>query len=326
MISPVRAGTLALLAASALAMASSPGGAAHAADSAATALFQQPALAGVAGNFFVKAKPADGAFHLVLWQPNPNHEKGLTIPVDWPVGDKTGFYPAKPWDDRQTGMRNAYGSTAAQIDGYTVGAYLNSEDLTQGSNEFKLMITPQITFPKASRIAPFARPGRMLVCSMDLQVPVASDGHKKGSNVYVNIDLQFEDRVSGGRVSYNGGVFFNGHEASKENIRQDTVTKDIMVTTPLRPGLQFNTFQPGSETHQSVPWKGWKSFQFAITTDHLAKALAAVKASGPGAGMSTNPADYSFRQFHLNAELHYETAPAELGWSMRNAKIELQGE
>ncbi len=37
--------------------------------------------------------------------------------------------------------------------------------------------------------------------------------------------------------------------------------------------------------------------------------------------MSVNPADYAFVKFHLNAELHFKNAPAELGWSMRQARI-----
>jgi hypothetical protein len=38
-------------------------------------------------------------------------------------------------------------------------------------------------------------------------------------------------------------------------------------------------------------------------------------------GVSVNPADYAFVKFHLNAELHFQAAPAELGWSMHHAGV-----
>jgi hypothetical protein len=50
-------------------------------------------------------------------------------------------------------------------------------------------------------------------------------------------------------------------------------------------------------------------------------ALAALREQQPETACSTDPADYQLRSFHLNAEITYETAPAELGWSMRQALV-----
>ena len=68
-----------------------PHGAAWA-DSSAGVLFEQPALDGVDGHFIVPPaehkKPEPGAFHIILWQPNPNRADGMLSPTEWKAGDK----------------------------------------------------------------------------------------------------------------------------------------------------------------------------------------------------------------------------------------------
>ena len=107
-------------------------------------LFEQPMLGGIAGNFHVPPAehkyPADKPFNLVLWQPNPTRPDGQLVPTDWKAGDRTGFYPAAPLLAHQAAFRNAAGASTVQIDGGTVGVYLNSHDLPKGSPGNKMMI------------------------------------------------------------------------------------------------------------------------------------------------------------------------------------------
>jgi hypothetical protein len=106
-------------------------------------LFEQPSLAGVEGNYIVppaaRRPPPPGIFHMILWQPNPNRSDGMLVPTDWGAGERTGFYPSAPVDRHQAGFRNSPGTSTVQIDGDTVGAYINSADLPAGSHKYKMM-------------------------------------------------------------------------------------------------------------------------------------------------------------------------------------------
>jgi hypothetical protein len=109
-------------------------------------LFDQPALSGIAHNFHVPIAehkyPAAQTFNLLLWQPNPQRPDGQLVATTWPVGDMTGFYPSAPLAGHQAAFRDAPGASAVQIDGGTVGAYIDSRDLKPGPRTTKMMITP----------------------------------------------------------------------------------------------------------------------------------------------------------------------------------------
>jgi hypothetical protein len=288
--------------------------------------FEQPALKDVGGHVYVVAKPPKNTFFLVLWQPNPHRPDGGLVAVTWPVGDKTGFYPAGPLAERQRGMRDAYGSTALQIEGDTVAAYLNSEDLIRGSKDQKEMITPAYEFAEGTRVRPFAGDNGGLTCSLQLQVPVARDGGKPGSSAYINLNLLFGSDGGILRVSYNGGLYFHGRAGSPETIGYDPVTRNVLVITPIRPGSRWSSYASGSAVRQGAPWKGWKTFQFKITRTNFRAALGAVKQKYPEVPWSDNTAAWTLNQVHLNAELRYRTAPAELGWSMRRLRCSVDPE
>jgi hypothetical protein len=296
------------------------------ANAAPTVLFAQPSMDGIVNNFFVPPAehrpPPVGIFSLLLWQPNPNREDGELVPTEWAAGEKTGFYASLPLARHQAGFRNAQGSSTVQADGDTVGAYINSTDLPAGSHQFKMMITPQIIFAPADQVRPYEQSGRALVVSLELQVPTAVDGHNDGSDTYVNADLVFVDRNRNTKISYGCNLFFNGHPHRRPvgNIALDLDTQNTMINSAL--GWQHDWLTAlGSSASQSAPWKGWKAFNFAITEKNFASALAALNQKNPDARASVNPADYTLVQFHLNAELHFKTSAAELGWSMRHAKI-----
>ncbi len=300
------------------------------ADSPSNTLFEQPSLDGVAGNFFVPPAihepPPFGVFALILWQPNPNRPDGMLVPTAWSAGGKTGFYPSAPIDQHQAGFRDASGTTTVQADGDTVGAYLNSADLPEGSHQYKMMITPEIIMPPSAQVQPYAQAGRAIVVSLELQVPTAVDAHRDGSDTYVNADLVFVDQSRGTKISYGCNLFFNGHPHRKPggHIRLDQDTQNTMINSIVGLDNAWLTVQPGSAVSQSEPWKGWKVFRFAITEKNFAQALYALDQTNGSAKVSVNPGDYAFVQFHLNAELHFKNSPAQLGWSMRRARILLE--
>jgi hypothetical protein len=284
-------------------------------------VFEQPALNEAAKHAYVKKKPKRGNFYLVLWQPNPHRPDGGLVPVTWRVGDKTGYYPSGPLARHQLGMRDAYGSTALQIEGDTVGAYLSSTDLTHGAAWHKNMITPAYDFPRAAQIAPFHGSDSALTCALELQVPTAVDGSGRKSAAYVNLDLMFARNDETARMTYNGGLFYNHPEdAPPERVGFDPATQTVAVLTPIRPGSKWNKYTRGTEAQQGAPWTGWKKFRFTITRDNFASALKAVREKHRGTTWGDDPSEWKLTLIHLNAEIRYETAAAELGWSMRRLK------
>lgn len=297
-------------------------------------LYQQPTLEAIAGRMLVQARAPEGEMALISWQKNPNTPTGAFVPVRWPVGQKTGLDPAGDLAQWQMGMADRAGSTAAQVFKQAVGAYLNSDDLSAGGRDaagnplpgsggYKMMVTPEIRFPMKAGIRPLADPNTSLRVSFDLQVPTAVDQQKSGSHTYVNPCLVLVDPKTKVRISYIVVAFSKGYRIVKESVGYDDPSRSWMLHTYMSTNQQWMTLQPGSAVFHDQPWKGWKHFSFAITPANARAAFSALHAARPEIACSTNPADYVLQSFHLNAELKYNTAHAELGWSLRDAKVEL---
>jgi hypothetical protein len=299
-------------------------------------LFRQPSLEGFGDRMHVQEHAPVGTFSMISWQKNPATTDGNFVPVDWNVGEKTGLPIAENHSAAQRGMKNRSGSTAAQMSGTAVGAYLNSDDLSgagvdaqgcplPGSGGYKMMVTPQIFFSPAPVPDLFRTPGDKLIVSMDLQVPVAVSAGKKGSIAYVNPILVFIDAKRKVKISYIVVCFDSWPVKTEpkmvENIAYDTPSHSWMISSRLMPDARWITMGTESCAFQSSPWRGWKHFSYSVTRRNFESALAIFREKQPEIDCSTNPADYRLKSFHLNAELKYETAPAELGWSMRNATI-----
>src|ERR1700722_11228776 len=158
-------------------------------NSAKRTIYSQPILSGVAGNFHVpkveKRYPSEQVFNLILWQVNASRPDGQLVSTNWRAGDKTGFYPSDPLSEHQSAFRDEDGSSTVQIEKGTVGVYLNSGDLPNQSSGDKMMITPEFRQPKEQWIYPFAEPGKAVVESLQLQIPVANDLDQPGNMTYV---------------------------------------------------------------------------------------------------------------------------------------------
>lgn len=275
-----------------------------------TLLWQQPDLDAI--TVYVPpanhVQPLAGQFALILWQPDPATSNGLLVPNTWSAEDKTGLYSID-----QLGFSNKAGSSVAQVSGAAVGAYINSADI-RASTQYKMMITPQVTFSPQTK--PFVT-ANAIVVGLNVQVPTATDTEKPGSNSYVDSDLLFVDATTGTRISYSAGLFFHGHANPQGtcHIGFDVPSNGNMVNCPMLPNMPYMSVGNTSTLWQGTPWRGYRHFWYRISKAQFA---AAIKAVGHG---SENPDDYVLREFHLNAELHYQSAPASLGWSMKGVSI-----
>jgi hypothetical protein len=288
-----------------------------------TELFEQPLESDIAGHFFVahvtKAGMPTGVFDLVALQPNPHSSTGQLVATSWDAGSKTGFVPTSP-STAQLGFRNQTGSSTAQMEGDTVGAYINSADLPTTLSNQLMMISPQYIFPSGVTPVPFASSTSVLNGELDLQVPTAV-----GKDTYVSADLVFLT-ASGVRISYSVELFHNGIVHSLPLSTTYDKAEDVYILeAPLAADQQFLTLAQGSVSVTGTPWIGWRHFQWTIDQTQFVGALKYLAAKYPGKITSTDPTQYVLSEVHLNAEFHYSPTPAELGWSMQGLNIWVGG-
>jgi len=284
-----------------------------------TVLFQQPLESGIANNIYVahadKGGLPVGSWDQVVMQEDPFTSTGHLVPTSWNAGSKTGFVPDSP-STAQLGFRNQAGTSTAQMEGDTVGAYINSKDLPTTLSQQKMMITPEYRFPLGATPVPFAHSTTQLNVEMDLQIPWAV-----GGDTYVNADLLFYDPY-GLRVSYNVKIFKNGSQEALLGSHYDAIDNAYMINCPLYGNdSRFVTKASTSGSSTGTPWSGWRHFQYSIDQAQFVAAIKRLAAQYPTKVRTTDPTQYVFAGIHLNAEFHYSPEPAELGWSMRGLKL-----
>ena len=302
-------------------------------------LFRQPSLDNFGNRMYVQARTPLGEFAMISWQKSPFSPDGKFLPVGWDAESKTGLAIDGDRALAQRGMRNVAGSTTAQMSGDAVGAYLNSADLSgdgtdaqgrplPGSGGFKMMVTPQVLFAPETAVRPFSAENGRLELSLELQIPVATCGEKKGSLAYVNPVLLLVDSQRGVKISYVVDVFSRRSRGNPlkviQHIAHDAPTKSWMIQCNLVPGNPWVEKGADSEVFQTTPWRGWRRFSCTLTRAHVLAALKKLREQEPETNCSLDPADYQLKSFHLNAEITFETAPAEMGWSMRRALLTFQ--
>jgi hypothetical protein len=319
-----------------LAVAGATGVVTEAGEANGHVLFAQPEVRDIGDRFYVAERRPLGQWVMTSWQHSPFTAEGKFVPVGWDPGPKTGLSIAGPRRNAQRGMQDAAGTTTGQMHGPAVGAYLNSADLSvEGRNEqgrplpgsggYKMMITPQILFAPDSIIRPFRRRDSRLDLRLELQVPTAACAERKGSLAYVSAVLLLIDPQTRLRISYITGLFSKRSRMAPstaiEHIAHDGPSRSWMIQCNVVRDHPWLDLHPHSASYQTAPWRGWRRFSWSIRREHVAAALAALRRQQPEAEASTDPADYQLRSFHLNAEIKYEAAPAEMGWSMRRARI-----
>ena len=288
-----------------------------------TVLFSQPQVSEIAAHFFVPLAvheaPPKGTFEMVLWQPNPNSSNGLLVPTAWDAGSVTGFTPASSLPTTQLGFQNQTGTSTAQMDSDSVGAYVNSTDLPGSPAGQKMMITPQFSFAPGSEPVPFASSGSTLNSSMYLQIPIAS-----GRKTYVVADYLFKG-PNGVRLSFGVKIFSNGGHHPVMGTGYDVPSNTYMLNSPLLPNQRYVTVTTGSATATGTPWLGWQQFSWSVSEAQFVAGLQFLATQYPGTVETVDPTQYVLEEVHLNAELHFNPNPAELGWSMRGWQVWTSG-
>jgi hypothetical protein len=300
-----------------LGMAAGVGSTAQAATTG-TILFEQPLVSGIAGNFFVPpathSPPPKGVFEMVLWQPDRFTANGLPVPTGWDAGARTGFIPGSA-SIAQLGFQNKAGTSTGQMEGDTVGAYLNSQDLPVSTSDQKMMMTPQFIFLAGSQPMPFLSAQSALHGALNLQVPTAA-----GSDTYVNADLLFKG-PNGVRVSIGIDMFRNGGVPKAAGTGYDSPSNTYMLNSPLGVDQRFITKASTSAADTGTTWSGFRHFEWSMSEAQFVSALQHLIAAYPANVTSTDPAQYVLAEVHLNAEFHTKGQAAQLGWSMNGMKL-----
>ena len=285
------------------------------------------------GNFHVPLAehqyPNDHPFNVILWQPNPNKADGQLFPSNESVGDLTGFYPTSPLAKHQSAFRRGAGATAVQIEGDTVGVYLASSDLPNGSPGHKMMITPAFMFPEKMHV--FESGDQSILCRLSLQVPTAQDLNRPGNYTYILAEFVFEDQRTKTQISYGINLFHHNPASvsppTKDSLRAtevgpyDVPSRSFQVGNRLSVASRVVTPLADTAFFQTRPWVGWRHFNFAITQQNFRTALQSLRHQEPAFSGSDSPEDYALVEWHLNAELTFATGPAKLGWSLRGAEL-----
>jgi hypothetical protein len=283
-----------------------------------TVLFEQPQAGGIAGHFVVPlashTPPPKGAFTLVAWQVDRFQSNGELVATAWDAGSQTGFTPTDT-TATQLGYRNQIGSSTAQMQEGTVGAYLNSQDLPPSTADQKMMISPEFSFSAGSQPVPFASAQGLLSGALTLQVPTAV-----GPDTYVRADLLFEGQ-NGVRISYGVGLFRSGSHTPSVASGYDVPSNTYMLNSPLGVDQRYVTLASNSAVMTGTPWSGWRHFAWSISEAQFASGLQYLAAQFPGAVTSTDPSQYVLAEIHLNAEFHTHGQAAELGWSMQELQL-----
>jgi hypothetical protein len=297
----------------------SSGGSSGGSGPTVTVLFEQPQESGIAGHLVVPVAnhtpPQTGVFELVLWQANPNVADGQLVPTTWDASSQTGFAPSSSLSTTQLGFQNQAGTTTAQMDGGTVGAYLNSANLPGSPVDQKMMITPQFVFASGNAPVPFADANSSLSASMDLQIPTAL-----GNNTYVTADLLFRD-PNGVRISFGVKIFSLGQTEPVVGTGYNAPGNSYMLNSPLQVDQQYLTLAQGSAAWSRAPWLGLRHFEWSISQAQFVAGLKFLVSTYPGKVQYTDPTQYVLAEVHLNAEFQFQPDPAELGWSMSGWKI-----
>jgi hypothetical protein len=318
--------------------------------SAGQVLVAEPNLT-LSQNFLVAATrgPPPGQFMVVQWQPNPLTASGLDVPVTWMMNRYTGFAAPPPFSVSQAGTANRIGSTGMQVSGKTIGINLNSLDVSQnGTTQNLLGIFPAYTFPASQVVLPFAQASKTLVFTMQAQVPTASvtpppNNPAYSGNAHIGMDMLFRDTIHPATpaITFIVHTFAYGYgTVPAESIGFETAVQNILVNSSLDGGSTYATMLPNSQGFQTQPWTGFRTFTAGITAVNFAAAIKAIQGSttllaslalAPGS-FSTNPANYSLVQFHINSELNYaggvtkvySGGSVQMGLSIRNIQVSLQ--
>jgi hypothetical protein len=240
-----------------------------------------------------------------LWQGGPKTCMD-NDPIDWAVGDFTGFYPAGDVTLSQRGVnRDWYGSQAVQFQGDTFGIVLHSASVLDSISTIDPIII-DYEYDKSTPPFPFADPDNRIVYSLQLQVASA---HVRGPAVaHVVGYILLQDTKSRKDIWYGANIFdTRGAGMAKEVTMLDSCnfcTGWPIVVGEIGIDGAFTSNPSLSEPFQSAPWRGFKIFSFSISSAQMKSTITTLKAKyAEMQSLSGDPADYVLLSASLNAEL-----------------------
>lgn len=247
-------------------------------------------------------------------------------PINWRVGDFTGFYPIG--STTQYGVDpKTYGSASLQVQDNKVGFRIDKSSLNPTRESDLIPFVYQYNWDVNNLPKPFTDPNSILLYSIDVQVP-SVDVDNYNSFAYAYGFFIMTDTKSGLKFWYGSNLF----DARGSSMAYDLIHVDIgstgetrmpIVAGPVNSNTSRYVIPYGGSDFQSTTWKGYKTFNIAISSQNLINAVSDIKKSNPNyKNLSENPSDYVLEHFNFNPELAYfNKKTASMGISFKNIKI-----
>lgn len=296
-------------------------------------LFSQPSISNIDTHLVINPTSPTKPGLFVLGQNVNLVSKDVAIP--WAMGDFTNFYTSKPSATQRGPVDNHYGGTGFQAEGGTVGIIINGSQLVHSKTPARTLfpIVANYNFPTPLP-RPFVDPKRMVVFSIDAQVPKA-DAH--AGTAYANIHFLFTDQKSKLSVWVGGSIFdLRGNSVKSEFIIKDEwdgqgATHHAIVAGPItRPGEMFPRYSlplASSSSFQPKVWKGFQKFRLALSHEVFKNLVADLRTNCKNCAwnnFSSDPADYALVHINYNPEVYYDGAHAFIATSFKNMQVTLE--
>ena len=117
---------------------------------------------------------------------------------------------------------------------------------------------------------------------------------------------------NGVRISYGEKLFNNGANNPIVGAGYAADSMTYTLNSPLGIDQRYLGLAAGSASDEGTPWLGWRYFAWRISEAQFAAGMAFLNTQFPGVLSSTNPADYTLAEIHLNAELADTTSSLPL--------------
>ena len=197
----------------------------------------------------------------------------------WNVSNRTGFTPVSPIGDYQRCAINATDYTAFQMQGTSVGMFINTytfpwQDIIGGGPNVNYVYNWSVTRPIFS-----VTPDSSFVMQMDAKLPWVDrpDAGSHPNSCVTQLTMTLAFKQVGTNKCLNWVVLLydprGGSSMNYENVMSDTYV--TFISTSLSEGRNYITRGCNSNVTQSTPWSDWKYFRFHITRQNMINSLNA---------------------------------------------------
>jgi len=235
---------------------------------------QQPAASGINGALYVAGssapEPPNNVFGLVALEAPPVSYVGTA----WNAGNLTGFTPTVQNYTTQLGYANTSGNnptTTAQMQGNTVGAYLQSVDFPGGSSDGSICIAAVVNIAAPIEGSPWAA-GGSLNAQFGFQVPTATT---TTAAPFASANAVLTSSVDGTEIILQAVLLNLGSTSTAVFSGLDS-DGSISFGVPLVAGnSQYVSMASGSAGYLTAPTTGgYLSYNFSFSSTQFAAILA----------------------------------------------------